>query len=133
MAGVCPSWAQDYSGLPGRKLVCTYTLGDAMGEASGITKQEHFFAGADNRPLRGCLQGKGTGADFTLTKYYSFSQAAEDKGFQELLLSNGCFPMNLSGQEAVEYLKSYRSITSWLLYDSGAAQISPEEFGIEKP
>ena len=62
-----------------------------------------------------------------------FSQAAEDKGFQELLLSNGCFPMNLSGQEAVEYLKSYRSITSWLLYDSGAAQISPEEFGIEKP
>ena len=76
--GVCPSWAQDYSGLPGRKLVCTYTLGDAMGEASGITKQEHFFAGADNRPLRGCLQGKGTGADFTLTKYYSFSQAAED-------------------------------------------------------
>lgn len=78
LLGVCPSWAQDYSGLPGRKLVCTYTLGDAMGDASGITKQEHFFAGADNRPLRGCLQGKGTGTDFTLTKYYSFSQTVEN-------------------------------------------------------
>ena len=78
LLGVCPSWAQDYSGLPGRKLVCTYTLGDAMGDASGITKQEHFFAGADNRPLRGCLQGKGTGTDFTLTKYYLFDEAEEN-------------------------------------------------------
>lgn len=62
-----------------------------------------------------------------------FSAAAEDKDFQQMLLDNGCFPMNMSGDEAVEYLKSYRSITSWLLYNSGAAQNSPEDFGIEKP
>ena len=62
-----------------------------------------------------------------------FSTAAEDADFQQLLRDNGCFPMNLSGEEAVEYVKSYRSITSWLLYDSGAALNSPEEFGIEKP
>ena len=41
--------------------------------------------------------------------------------------------MNVSGDEAVEYVKSYRSITSWLLYNSGATQNSPEDFGIEKP
>jgi len=62
-----------------------------------------------------------------------FSAAAEDQDFQQLLRDNGCFPMNLSGEEAAEYVKSYRSITSWLLYDSGAAQNSPEDFGIEKP
>ena len=62
-----------------------------------------------------------------------FSEAAQDADFQQLLLDNGCFPMNMSGDEAVNYLKSYRSITSWLLYNSGAAAISPEEFGIEQP
>ena len=60
--------AQNYSGLPGRKLVCTYTVGDAMGDVkNSITKQEHFFVGADNRPVRGCLLGSGTGSEFTLT------------------------------------------------------------------
>lgn len=62
-----------------------------------------------------------------------FGTAADDPEFQQLLLDNGCFPMNLSGEEAVEYVKSYRSITSWLLYNSGAAENSPEDFGIEKP
>ena len=62
-----------------------------------------------------------------------FSAAAEDSDFQQLLRDNGCFPMNVSGDEAVEYVKSYRSITSWLLYNSGATQNSPEDFGIEKP
>ena len=62
-----------------------------------------------------------------------FGAAAKDQDFQQLLRDNGCFPMNLSGEEAAEYVKSYRSITSWLLYDSGAAQNSPEDFGIEKP
>lgn len=61
-----------------------------------------------------------------------FSAAAEDSDFQQLLRDNGCFPMNVSGDEAVEYVKSYRSITSWLLYNSGATQNSPEDFGIEK-
>ena len=62
-----------------------------------------------------------------------FSVAAEDQGLHDLLLANGCFPMNLSGDEAVNYLQNYRSITSWLLYNSGAAQFSPEEFGIQQP
>lgn len=73
--------AQDYSGLPGRKLVCTYTVGDAMGDVkSSITKQDHFFMGADNRPVNGCLLGSGTGSEFTLTKYYRFNPSTDDGG-----------------------------------------------------
>ena len=73
--------AQDYSGLPGRKLVCTYTVGDAMGDVkNSITKQEHFFVGDDNRPVRGCLLGSGTGSEFTLTKYYRFNPSTDDGG-----------------------------------------------------
>ena len=77
LLGAHEAQAQDYSGKPGRKLVCTYTNGDAMGEASGITKQEHFFAGPTNRPQRGCLLGKGTTTEFSLTNYYSFDESKE--------------------------------------------------------
>ena len=77
--------AQDYSGLPGRKLVCTYTVGDAMGDVqSSITKQDHFFMGADNRPVNGCLLGSGTGSEFTLTKYYRFNPSTDDGGNAEM-------------------------------------------------
>lgn len=69
--------AQDYTGQPGRKHVCTYTVGDAMGEAGGITKMEHFFYGSDNLPLRGALLGAGTTSDFTLAKYYLYAQSEE--------------------------------------------------------
>ena len=77
LLGAHEAQAQDYSGKPGRKLVCTYTNGDAMGEASGITKQEHFFAGPTNRPQRGCLLGSGTTTEFSLTNYYSFDESKE--------------------------------------------------------
>lgn len=77
LLGAHEAQAQDYSGKPGRKLVCTYTVGDAMGEASGITKQEHFFAGPTNRPQRGCLLGKGTTTEFSLTNYYSFDESKD--------------------------------------------------------
>ena len=77
LLGAHEAQAQDYSGKPGRKLVCTYTVGDAMGEASGITKQEHFFAGPTNRPQRGCLLGKGTTTEFSLTSFYSFDESKE--------------------------------------------------------
>jgi hypothetical protein len=33
----------------------------------------------------------------------------------------------------VEYLQKYRSTTSWLLYNSGVAETSPADFGIEQP
>ena len=39
---------------------------------------------------------------------------------------------DLSKEEIDDYWKKYTSITSWLLYDSGAATINPDDIGIEK-
>ena len=36
-------------------------------------------------------------------------------------------------EDAVEFYNAWESQVSWLLYDSGAAQRSPEEFGIPRP
>lgn len=51
----------------------------------------------------------------------------------EILENLGTIPVNLSGDEAREFVDSYRSTTSWLLYEAGATQNSPEDFGIAKP
>lgn len=84
-------------------------------------------------PFYGVFVKKGTEQSVVDTLTQAFSKAAEDESFKEIILSNGCFPMNMSGDEAVSYLQKYRSVTSWLLYDSGAAANSPEDFGIAKP
>lgn len=61
-----------------------------------------------------------------------FRVAADNEEFKELLVSLGATPMNLSGEEATEYSNHYKSVTSWLIYDSGAAAKSPEEFNIPR-
>jgi hypothetical protein len=41
--------------------------------------------------------------------------------------------MNISGDEARQFLDHWQSVTSWLVYDAGIAKNSPEEFDIPKP
>jgi hypothetical protein len=40
--------------------------------------------------------------------------------------------IDYSGEEAIEYLTNWTSKAAWLLYDTGAAPNSPEDFGIER-
>lgn len=84
-------------------------------------------------PFYGVFVKNGTDEAIVATLTEAFAQAAENQDFLDLIASKGCFPLNISGDEAVEYLKQYRSVTSWLLHESGVAQNSPEDFGIEKP
>lgn len=42
-------------------------------------------------------------------------------------------PLALIGDDASDYLNKWESVTSWLLFEAGVAQKSPEEFGIPKP
>ena len=66
--------AQNYSGKAGRKAVCTFTVGDAMGESGGaITKQNHVFYGQENIPVLGALVTTGTDGSLTTTDFYLFS------------------------------------------------------------
>lgn len=41
--------------------------------------------------------------------------------------------IDFSGEEAVEYLKDWTAMASWLLYNSGVAPKSPTEFGMKNP
>ena len=84
-------------------------------------------------PFYGVFVKNGTDQAIVDILTEAFSAAADEQEYLDLIAANGCFPMNLSGEEAVEYVANYRSVTSWLLYDSGTAQNSPEDFGIAKP
>ena len=52
--------------------------------------------------------------------------------FQKYLADNYIIPLGISGDEAVRFIKRWQSVTTWLLYDSGATNISPENFGIPR-
>lgn len=63
----------------------------------------------------------------------AFKEGAQTPEFQQLMTDSGNVMMNISGDEADEFLKKWQSVTSWLLQDAGAAKVSPEEFGIPRP
>lgn len=84
-------------------------------------------------PMYGVFVKQGTPQDIVDKLTDAFTQAAQNQDFLDLIASNGCFPLGLSGDEAVAYLQNYRSVTSWLLYDSGVTETSPETFGIARP
>ena len=83
-------------------------------------------------PFYGVFVKQGTDQAIIDTLTAAFSKACEAPDFQELVASKGCFVMNMTGDEAVEYLKKYRSTTSYMLYDSGVASIDPASVGIER-
>ena len=83
-------------------------------------------------PFYGVFVKQGTDQDIIDTLTAAFSKACEAPDFQELVASKGCFVMNMTGDEAVEYLQKYRATTSYMLYDSGVATIDPASVGIER-
>lgn len=45
----------------------------------------------------------------------------------------GGVALNLRDGDAQDYIDRWQAVTSWLLEDTGAAQVSPEALGIERP
>lgn len=71
--------------------------------------------------------------DVKATLTAAFSTAATDESFLELMANRGNVVMNMSGQEAVDFLAKWQQITVWALQDTGAAKVSPEDLGIARP
>lgn len=63
----------------------------------------------------------------------SFNIAFENDKFQDFLKNMGMTPLGLTGEEARTYVNKWRQETSWVLYDAGALDESPDKFGIERP
>ena len=84
-------------------------------------------------PFYGVFVKKGTPGDVVAKLTDAFLKAAGEQRFKDYVSSVGGIGVNLTGDAAKEYLKKFESTASWLIYESGGAKKSPEEFGISRP
>lgn len=84
-------------------------------------------------PFFGVWVKKGTPAPVVRRLVDAFRPAVAAPDFAEFAELLGATPMNLSGDEAMRWVKQWQSVTAWLLHDAKATQKSPEEFGIPRP
>ncbi|MCX7779463.1 MAG: tripartite tricarboxylate transporter substrate binding protein [Negativicutes bacterium] len=84
-------------------------------------------------PFYGVFVKKGTAEDVIKRLSEAFGKGYQDPKFQEFMKKSGIIPLGISGQEAKQYLVTWRAQHSWLLHDIGAAKISPERVGIPRP
>jgi len=63
----------------------------------------------------------------------AFQKSFKEESFQKFVKDFGSIPLGIWGEEADEFLKKWQSVSCWLLYEAGAAEHSPEEFGIPRP
>lgn len=61
------------------------------------------------------------------------SEAMKDKRWNEYCTRLYLTQIDYDGSAAYEYLEKWTSKAAWLLYNTGAAPNSPEQFGIAKP
>ena len=79
------------------------------------------------------LVKKGTPEDIKEILLEAANKAFEDPEWKEFLENQSYTPLDhLTPKEIDEYWKKYTSITSYLLYDSGAVENNPQDFGIER-
>lgn len=84
-------------------------------------------------PFYGIFVRNETPDDIKAKLVEAYRVAAEDEAFQQLMTDRSNIMMNISGDEAIEFLKQWQSATAWTLADAGAVKVSPEELGIERP
>jgi len=84
-------------------------------------------------PFFGVFVKNGTPDSVVETLTNAYSKGAEHPDFVDLINGRGFTMMNISGDEARQFLDSYRSVSSWLVHDAGFSKNSPEEFGIPRP
>ncbi|MDI6771151.1 MAG: tripartite tricarboxylate transporter substrate binding protein [bacterium] len=84
-------------------------------------------------PFYGAWVKKGTPAPAVRRLVDAFRPAVASEDFTEFIGLMGSTPLNLSGEEAVRFVKQWQSVTAWLLHDAKATQKSPEQFGIPRP
>lgn len=84
-------------------------------------------------PFYGVFVKNGTPDDVVATMTAAFDTAAGSETFTTLMANRGNIVMNMSGQEAVDFLAKWQQVTAWALQDTGAAKVSPEDLGIARP
>jgi tripartite-type tricarboxylate transporter receptor subunit TctC len=84
-------------------------------------------------PFFGIFVPEGTPQEAVDALTAAYAEGAQNPEFQQLLDNRGFASMNISGQEARDFLDRWQSTTTWLIYEAGLTETSPEEFGIPRP
>ncbi|MBY6090442.1 Bug family tripartite tricarboxylate transporter substrate binding protein [Pseudooceanicola sp. 502str34] len=84
-------------------------------------------------PFFGVFVKNGTPDDVVAKLTEAYAAGAENEDFVSLMDGRGYTIMNMSGDEAQDFLTTWQQNTAWLLQDAGLTKASPEEFGIAKP
>jgi len=115
--------------------IMSNTTNPALPDVPNITKLNPAFN--DIMKASGFFYGvhvkKGTPQPIVDKLAAAFRQSLTDPKFVDYAKNNGLTVMNLSGKEAREFMNSWRSQMSWLIYEAGGAKESPEKFKIPKP
>lgn len=83
-------------------------------------------------PFQGVFAHIDTPAEIVEKLSDAFEEAQKDEEFIEKMTNLGVDPQNLRGAEAQEFVESNQSTSTWMLYEAGETDISPEELGIPK-
>lgn len=81
---------------------------------------------------RGVLVKSGTPDAVYTVLEDALKAAYESEAFQNLIEENGLLPAGYFGQEAQDTYAYTTQVQSWLLYDMGMANRSPEELDIPR-
>ncbi len=84
-------------------------------------------------PFFGVFVANGTPDEAVEALTAAFAGAVENQEFLDLMDARGFTVMNISGDEAREFLASWQSTTAWLLQDAGLAVNDPATLGIPRP
>lgn len=84
-------------------------------------------------PFYGVYCKKDVPEDVKQKLVAAYKKGVAHPKFQQFLSNFGTVSMNISGAEAEKFLSHWQSVTSWLLYDAGAAKVSPADLGIPRP
>lgn len=84
-------------------------------------------------PFYGVFVHADTPDDVVETLAEGFSEGVNHPDFQSFISDFGAVTLDLSGEDAREYLRNWQSTTAWLMHEQGATEVSPEEFDIPRP
>lgn len=79
------------------------------------------------------MVNKGTPEEVKAVLIEAIDKALQEEEWEKFVESQSYTRLDdMSIEEIDKYWDKYTSITSWLLYDAGAAQNNPEDFGIQR-
>lgn len=84
-------------------------------------------------PFFGVWVKKNVSDDIKAKLVDAYHKGAGSDRFKEYVEAKEAVLMNISGDEAQEFLDRWQSVTAWLLFEANATKVSPEKLGIPKP